>query len=198
MPAAGASVSKDESARDECGVCRRRKYCFDKVVPLGVYEGAVRQAVLRMKRAENDYLARAMAELYWRRRGAELAALKPDVVIPVPMYWRRRMNRGVNSPETLAAKVSRCLGVPFERRMLIRCRRTRPQAELSPSKRIENVRGAFRLEGGYDIKGIRVLVVDDIMTTGATCSEIAKVLRAAGAESVCAAILARTLGGGHR
>ncbi|NLE39500.1 MAG: ComF family protein, partial [Pirellulaceae bacterium] len=81
-----------------------------------------------------------------------------------------------------------------ERRMLVRARATDPQADLSPQKRLENVRGAFRLGTNYVLGGVRVLLVDDIMTTGATCSEAAKVLRKAGAEAVFAAVVARTLG----
>lgn len=80
----------------------------------------------------------------------------------------------------------------MEHSLLVRTRKTLPQADLPPSRRFENVRGAFRLAAGYDIRGARVLLVDDILTTGATCSEAAKVLKQAGAASVAVAVIART------
>jgi len=181
------------SPDDGCPQCRTQVYHFDGVTALGPYRDALRHAVLRMKRRTGDHLARAVGDLVFRRRADQLAALKPDVVVPVPMHWWRHMKRGTNSPEIVAARISRHLGVSFERAMLVRHHRTAPQAELSPTKRFENVRGAFRLRGGYAIKEARVLLVDDIMTTGATCSEASKVLKKAGAAAVFAAVVARTV-----
>lgn len=175
-----------------CLRCWKQPYWFDGVVPLGHYRDDLREAVLRMKRPIGDHLAAAMGELLARRRGAQLAAFETDVVVSIPMHWWRRMLRGTNSPEILASCVSRHLGVPFEPKMLNRRNNTRPQEGLSATKRFENVRGAFRLGRGYDIKGARVLLIDDIMTTGATCSEASKVLKKAGAEKVFVAVAART------
>jgi ComF family protein len=178
---------------DGCPRCRNRPYHFDGAAPLGPYRDELRRAVLRMKNRTGDHLATALGDLYADRRGEELVPFKADVVVPIPMHWLRYVFRGTNSPEIMAARISRRLGVPFESAMLVRHRKTRPQAELSPTKRFENVRGAFRLGRRYDIKGARVLLVDDIMTTGATCSEAAKVLKKSGAEAVFAAVAARTI-----
>lgn len=176
-----------------CPRCQKQPYHFDGVVPLGAYRDTLRTAVLRMKQRTGDHLARVVGELWASRRSAELAALGPDVVVPIPMHWLRHVARGTNSPEIMAGRISRRLGVPFERAMLVRHRKTQPQADLSPPKRFENVRGAFRLGRGYAIKDARVLLVDDIMTTGATCSEAARVLKQSGAAVVFAAVAARTM-----
>ncbi len=185
-------ASKPLPPAGRCLRCRRQPYYFDGVIPLGPYRDELRQAVVRMKQRTGDHLAGTMGELYAQRRANEVAAFRPDVVVPIPMHWSRQMVRRTNSPEILAARISRHLGVPSEGAMLVRRRNTLPQAGLPPTKRFENVRGAFRLGRGYAIKDARVLLVDDVLTTGATCSEAAKVLRKAGAQIVLAAVVART------
>lgn len=100
--------------------------------------------------------------------------------------------RGTNNPDILARQIARHLGVPDEPSLLIRRRDTLPQADLPPGRRFENVRGAFRIRAGYDIRGARVVLVDDVLTTGATSSEAAKTLKRAGAQAVVVAVIART------
>jgi ComF family protein len=123
-----------------------------------------------------------------------LADLGGELIVPVPMFWARRLARGTNSPEIVADCLGRSLGVPVGRRVLCRCRNTMPQAGLLPRERFRNVRGAFRVRAGYHLDGRRVLLVDDILTTGATCSEAAKVLKQAGATLVAAVVVARAQG----
>lgn len=147
--------------------------------------------MLRMKRPRGQPLSAAMARLLALRRGPQLAELGADLIVPVPMHWARRLGRGVNGPETLAECLARLLGIPVRRRVLSRSRNTLPQASLRRSERFRNVRGAFRVRAGYHLEGRRVLLVDDILTTGATCSEAAKTLKQAGATMVAAAVVAR-------
>jgi len=193
-PRCGAAVSTAAVGADGCRRCRNVRLKFDTVVPLGAYRGQLRSAVLKMKHPAGDHLSAAVGRLFGQRRGAEVAALRPDLVVPVPMHWTRRLARGTNSAELLAAGLSRHLGVRLARQILVRCRNTLPQADLPPSRRFQNVRGAFRLKAGYDLEGRRVVLVDDILTTGATCSEAAKVFREAGVAMVAAAVVARAEG----
>ena len=167
---------------------------FARAVALGNYEGLLRNAVLRMKRDTEEPLSAALAELLFQRREAALAALAADVVVPAPMYWLRRLARGTNSPEIVAERLARRLRLPCVPRMIRRLRNTRPQGALARQERLENVRGAFRLRHGCDVSGARVLLVDDILTTGATCGEIARQLLTAGAVEVSVAVLARAHG----
>lgn len=138
-----------------------------------------------------------MGRLYVLHRGHQILGLKPDIAVPVPMHWKRQLTRGTNSAEILAMEIARNLGIPAVPRLLTRCRNTLPQKDLQPKERIGNVRGAFRLTTGYAIQGARVLLIDDILTTGATCRETAGVLRRAGARSVIVAVLARAEGQGR-
>lgn len=144
-----------------------------------------------MKRAAGEPLSVAMGDLLATRRRGVLAAVEADLVVPIPMYWGRRLLRGTNSPEILARRLSRRLGIPWEPRLLVRRRNTLLQPDLSPRERFRNIQGAFRVDKGYDLGGVRVLVVDDVLTTGATCSEAAKSLKQAGAAYVAVAVLAR-------
>jgi len=158
----------------------------------------LRRAVLTMKRPAGDSLSTVLGRLYSSERADPLASFEPDLVVPIPMHWTRRLGRGTNSAEIIAGQLARRLNLPMLRGVLVRRRNTLPQASLTPSERFRNVHGAFRLATGYDIGGARVILVDDILTTGATCSEAAKVLKQAGAETVVAAVLARAQGARDR
>lgn len=175
---------------DQCGWCRRFALRFDAVVPLGHYQGAMRDAVLRTKRATGQSLAVALAALWIQRREAMLPPYEPHVVVPIPMHWQRRLWTGMNNADRIAQLLSRRLRLP-----LLRClgysRKTLPQKNLGLAERFQNVRNAFAVRKGYDLRGARILVIDDVLTTGATCSSAAEVLKRAGAECVVAAVLAR-------
>jgi len=164
---------------------------FDETLALGVYEGLLRDWLLRMKKESGNSLTLAVAELLWQRQAERLVAWQPDVVVPVPMHWGRRLLRGTNSPTILAERLSQRMRVPLAANLLRRTRATEPQFNLPPSERLRNVRGAFAVKMGYHLEGAQVLVVDDILTTGATCSVIARVLKQRGASRVAVAIVGR-------
>lgn len=177
-----------------CPHCRGQRLHFDAALRLGTYEGALRSAVLRMKRPWGRPLAMTLGDLLAESLASQLHALRCDAVIPVPMHWSRKMWRGVNGAETIAERVTRHLNVPLAARLLARSKRTAPQARLSTPRRLANVRGAFRARPHRDLAGARLLLVDDIMTTGATLNEAARVLRRSGADFVAVAVLARAPG----
>ena len=181
------------SGKDGCFRCGGRKVWFDETVAAGLYSGLLRELVLRMKRSEGDGLSLAMGELLWQRHGDRLAALEADVVAPIPLHWRRRVVHRTNSAAVLAEVIARRLRLPLAERLLRRRRATVRQSELTPAQRWENVRRAFSVRAGYHLEKARVLVVDDILTTGATCSEAARTLRRAGAERVTAVVAARAI-----
>lgn len=186
-----AAISAHDPDDRTCPQCRGTRPRYAEVVALGIYEDALRRAVLRMKSSGHEPLAAAIAQLFWLQHGRRLAALGCDVVVPVPRHWYRRMRRGPSSPETLAAVLARRLERRPSNGVVLR-RNVRPQSGLSPQERRRNVRGAFGLRRGYDYDGAQVLLVDDVLTTGATCNEVSRVLRQAGAARVSVAVLART------
>jgi ComF family protein len=192
-PRCGAAAAPS-AAEGACARCRDERFFFDSVVRLGGYEGALRAAVLRAKDRTQRGLALALGNLLAACQGEAVAAWKPDAVVPVPMHWSRQMWRGVNSPELIAERMAARLGIPLASHLLVRRRRTAPQASLPPSQRLANVRGAFRARAHRDLPGSRLLLVDDVMTTGATLNEAAKTLAREGAGRLGVAVLARAEG----
>ncbi len=174
-----------------CRQCRTARLQFEFVVPLGSYVGGLRDAVLCMKRPTGEMLAANVGRLFCLHRGGLLRERRPDVVVPVPMHWTRRLARGANSPEIVAEMIGNCVGAPVLSHGLVRTRATLPQKDLPPKSRVANVRGAFRASQQERLRGASVLLVDDIVTTGATCNEAARILRAAGASRVGVAVIAR-------
>jgi ComF family protein len=181
-------------ARPGCYRCGGRKLWFDQTVALGHYDGRLRDIVLHMKRAEGDALSLAMGRLICDKRGQRLAEIGADVVAPIPLHWRRRVVHRTNSAAVLAEVLAGKLRAPFADRMLKRSRYTVRQTDVSPSERWNNVRRAFAVRAGYHLNAAHVLLVDDVLTTGATCSEAARALRQAGAARVTVAVIARAMG----
>jgi ComF family protein len=191
-PRCGAGTALPVLGR-RCARCRHLEFRFAAAVALGEYADALREAVLRTKWVYHEPLALALASLLWECQGPTLRQWQPEAVVPIPMHWRRRWLRGTNTPERIADVLGAHLKVPAVP-LLRRVRPTRPQSDLSRMARMVNVRGAFRLRRGYDCRGARLLLVDDILTTGATCNAAASVLRAAKAATVCVAVIARAEG----
>jgi ComF family protein len=190
--AAGPAVATAAvAAPASCRHCRDAQFEFDSVFALGDYRDDLRLAVLRMKRPAGEPLAIAMGRLLALECAAGLRQFAPTAILSVPMHWTRRTARGTNSPELLAAALGRALGARTTWRGLVRRRRTVSQNELLPEHRAENVRGAFRVGLGRSFRGARVLLVDDVLTTGSTANEAARVVRRAGAAAVAIAVLAR-------
>ncbi|MES1213327.1 MAG: phosphoribosyltransferase family protein, partial [Singulisphaera sp.] len=161
------------------------------VVTLGSYSKTLRECVLRLKAPGHEALAAAMGRLLAERARASQFYPRPDAVVAVPMHWARRFVRRANNAELIAVALAAALQIPCWHRALRRIRNTRKQGPMLRTQRLRNVRGAFRLQPEFDVYGKHLLVVDDVLTTGATCNEIAKMLKRSGAASVAVAVLSR-------
>ncbi len=176
-----------------CPNCRGKRFRFDRAYAIGVYAGLLRDAVLQLKQASGESLTLAMGQLLGEQLSRHNAVL-PSHIVAVPTHWTRRLGRKVNCSEILLESVATRIGLRSCPKLL-RCRRkTSKQGTLLPHERLANVRGAYRVSTGYAINGANVLLIDDVMTTGATANEIAKILRRAGAASVEVAVVARGIG----
>jgi ComF family protein len=173
-----------------CAACRGQPLPFQAALRLGPYDGLLRDLILRLKYHSGECLAEVLGELWAAHAAAQFHALQAEAVVPVPLHWLRRLTRGYNQSAAVAGGVARVLRLPCRPWWLRRVRNTPKQVGQSFAARQENVRGAFRARRRAPVAGRRVLLVDDVMTTGATLGEAARALRAAGAAQVAVAVLA--------
>jgi ComF family protein len=188
-PRCASSIGPNLAPADDCPKCRSQSLGFDRAFRLGTYESGRREIILKLKHSQNEGLAEVVGQLWAEHAGEVVRGCGITAVVPVPLHWRRRWSRGYNQSEVLAEAWAQSLRVPLERRWLRRVRSTVLQTSLTPTARHENVRGAFRTRSDPRIRGSVVLLIDDVLTTGATASEAAKVLKRAGADRVVVAVL---------
>ncbi len=175
----------------ECGHCRGDKLRFDRALALGSYEGLLSELILRMKTQRSELLTREFGRWMANRLGETLRELEPSAIVPIPIHPWRRLLRGTNPPASLAMGLSREIGVPIMPG-LCRRRNTPSQKGLSRPGRFRNVRNEMRAKAGYPLDASHVLLVDDLLTTGATCSEAARALKCAGVAQVTVLVVGRT------
>ncbi len=184
----------------ECGRCRTGEYDFDFARSYGVYADPLRTAILLLKFQRRERLGRRLGELLsivWAAH-PEFSQAERPVIVPVPLHRARQRERGFNQAEVLACSLARRLKAadrparqPVETRCLLRIRPTAPQTGLNFRQRVENVRGVFKVTSPDAVHGRVIVLVDDVMTTGATLSSCARALKEAGAARVQAITLAR-------
>ena len=168
-------------------MCRAGARGFDAAYCFGFYEGPLRELIHLLKYGGMKPLAGPLAGYLSRALPLDD---RFDAVTPMPLHWRRRFQRGFNQAAILAKDVARRRSIPLLHAVR-RVRATRTQTGLTNAKRRENVSGAFRAGRGRPLEGLRILLVDDVMTTGATGSACAFALKRAGAKSVTLVTLAR-------
>jgi ComF family protein len=174
-----------------CAACRQGLRGFDRAASFGLYEGSLRRLIHLYKYSGMKPLAGRLAECMERALAVDAGF---DAVVAVPLHWRKQWNRGFNQSELLARHIAKRRGIPVLA-ALRRRRSTAVQAGLAIAGRRRNVAGAFTLRSGGKaeaaLAGKRILLIDDVMTTGATASACASVLKRAGAKSVSLLTLAR-------
>ncbi|MCS7470362.1 double zinc ribbon domain-containing protein [Stieleria sp. ICT_E10.1] len=201
---------------DRCPRCKRETYAFDGCIALWSYDGLVRSAVVAAKYGSQISLADALARRLARRireviepqsdATGEAGTDIPDLITPVPSHLWRRIQRGAGGSRVLARSVTRALGQGWPNvayaDLLATTRKINKQAWLGEKERIANVNGAFcasrspwRPWRRRSLTGKHVLLIDDVITTGATAGENAKVLKQAGARRVTVAVVARACSG---
>lgn len=175
---------------DVCPSCRHALPSFRAGAAAFEYAGALRDCIHRVKFDSHLRLARALGDRLAQAAHARLRASGYDLIIPVPLHPARRRDRGFNQAEMLARPISAALQLPMELGVLRRVRRTETQSRLAPLDRHENVAGAFHVQHASRIAGQHILLVDDVLTTGATAEACSQSLLAAGARSVDVLVLA--------
>ena len=176
-----------------CPECRQQKYGFERARSYGQYEGTLARAIMLLKYEHIEPLGKWFADRLLEVARADEKRLWADMVVPVPLHRQRKKERGYNQVELFAKPLAKRLRIPYRPVLLMR---TRPRPEkhlLDYEERWESVRGAFALKQRGRVDNSRVLLLDDVMTTGATLDACSRALADAGASSVIALTVARAV-----
>jgi ComF family protein len=187
----GCGAPQTYDAGDRCAACLSSRRAFDRARAAVAYDDASRDLILKLKRADRTDLAGLFA--LWLSRAARDLIQDTDLVVPVPLHPLRLVARRFNQAAEIARPLARRAGLPYRPDVLIRRRDTPSQGGRSASGRRRNVQAAFAVPSRVwpNLAGRRVLLVDDVLTTGATAEACARVLKAAGASAVSLAAVAR-------
>lgn len=193
-PRCAADVGAYTSSLDGCYFCHDESFAFRRVLALGRYEGHLQRALRMGKTTWGAAVSRGLTDLLLERHLADLLTESFDAIVPVPHHWWRRMTQLQVSAETIAQRLADRLSRRFAPHILRKPRLTPRQAGASTTERRRQQRGAFVVPDGVRLDGSRLLLVDDVLTTGATADAAARALRQAGAADVLVVVLARGLG----
>ncbi len=172
-----------------CRDCHEDRWDFDNARALYSASGLVREVIHRFKYHQHEYFEALMAD--WMKACVELPSDPPDCIVPIPLHPVKQRERGFNQAERIARMISGEIGAPVEATLLRRIRYTETQTNLSRADRIRNMNGAFQAVGSSRFN--KILLVDDVLTTGATASACATALRVHGAAKINVLTLARGL-----
>jgi ComF family protein len=176
-----------------CGSCSTSHPTFDAARAALAYEGASRDLIHAFKYRNKTHLRRPLALLTMECLSEFIQSRRPDLIMPVPLHRKKLSSRGFNQAVLLGEILSQRLKIPLDRRNLRRIRWTEPQVNLAAHVRRINVKGAFAIHESGLVTGRRVLLLDDVLTTGSTVEECGRVLKAAGAADVTVITVARAL-----
>lgn len=192
-PTCGAIVKLHAALKGRCHLCQFSDFSFSQAVCINNYQGLMQELIIKMKGQRCEITALQLGELL----GYEIERLdhidSVDVLTCVPTHWRKKLRKGFQASEILCKSASRISGIPAATKLLSAVRPTQKQGMLSDFKRLENVRNAFAVSPFFrdKVKDKHILLIDDVMTSGATTSQCAKAILSHGAARVDVAVAAR-------
>ncbi len=189
----GVPVAGEITSHFECANCRDMDLHFCSARSAVIARGVVLETIHRYKYSRALWFEPFLIDLLLRAALPALRDEKWDLIVPVPLHHLKEREREFNQAERLATPLARALALPLNPHLLRRVQPTRTQTLLTKTQRAENVRRAFARRQDRRLRGERVILVDDVFTTGATTSACARVLRGAGAGEVCVWTVARGL-----
>jgi ComF family protein len=189
----GLPLEGDITTTFECTNCREMKLHFSFARSSVVAKTVVLETIHRFKYQNALWFENFLADLFLRETVPALRGQKWDFIVPVPLHSVKQREREFNQAERLAGHLSAAMKIPLNTKLLRRVASTKTQTLLTREQRAENMRGAFAVRDKLKLNGEKIILVDDVFTTGATTSACAQALRAAGAGEVCVWTVARGL-----
>jgi ComF family protein len=174
-----------------CIDCQKHRFGFQFARSYGLYEGPLAHAVVLLKHEQIDPLGAWFANRLTEVVQSDSERLAADLIVPVPLHRLRARERGFNQVDLFGRPLAKCLRLPYRPVLLVRSRPRPEKHLLRHDERWEAVRGAFGIREGRRVDNLRILLLDDVMTTGATLDACARALREAGAKSVLGLTVAR-------
>ena len=187
----GRPFAGEITATFECADCRATEWHFQSARAAVVTNGFILEVLHKFKYGGGIYLENYLAELLVKRAAPKLRASEWHWIVPVPLHPVKRREREFNQAERLAARLSQATGIPLNAGLVRRVKSTQTQTRLTREQRAENMRRAFAFGGCARLAGERIVLVDDVMTIGATTNACAQALRAGGAGDIAVWTVAR-------
>ena len=175
-----------------CGSCLKSKLYYDKIISLFHYRPPISQLITQFKFHKKLHLSRNFSQLIVSQLNdfINTSNIKFDIVIPVPLHRKRIKERGFNQANEIAKLIAKKLQILLANNVVVRVKNTSPQTELPSKQRKRNVKNAFFVQGNIQDKNI--LIIDDVITTGATVNELSRVLKKSGADHIVVCSLTRS------
>lgn len=167
-----------------CNDCKNRKRYFDKGISVFEYRGAIRESLHRFKYKNIRFFAEYYAREAKKQYGKTIREWNVDVIIPVPIYKKKQIQRGYNQAQVFGEELSKIMDIPLDEKLIIRVRDTKPQKGLEDTMRYINIKNAFAVDKTRLYTVNSVLLVDDIFTTGSTVDECSRLIKAVGVKHV--------------
>ncbi len=176
--------------QEGCATCKGKHLPFNTLTSIAHYDGVMKTLIHKFKYARQKFLFSLLNDIVLTSEKPKEIVPDIDVIVPVPLHWLKKMRRGFNQSELLSRGIHKHFSKPLSTNNLCRIKNTVSQTQLTKRQRQANIRDAFFVNYPKSFNGKKVLLVDDVLTTGVTASECSKKLREAGAESVHLLILA--------
>lgn len=160
------------------------KFYFDESIHIFKYEDIIRKILVEYKFQEKSYLYKTFSKIILKNEKICGKLKKYDIIIPVPIHKKRKLIRGYNQTELIAKKIAKNIDLKMENKVLFKNKNIVSQSELNKSERIKNVKEAFVVKNEEKVENKKILIFDDIYTTGSTVNECSKILKNAGASKI--------------
>lgn len=165
-------------------VIRSKNNYFEELISIFKYEGLIREKIIQYKFQDKSYIYNTFAKIILKNEKVCGLLKKYDIIIPVPIHRKRKLQRGYNQTQLIAKEIAKNIDIKLCDDVLVKSKNTIAQSKLNKNKRKQNIKGAFRVLDLEKIQGKNILLFDDIFTTGSTVNECSKILKKVGAKTV--------------